>query len=80
MHVRHQQATNQAATPKELAIQNHIDARGTFPTGGDAPHPKIKNYVTGGDPNGTTRQNGKSFIVAAHQPPPFSSVRENTLS
>ncbi len=33
-----------------LAIQNHIDSRGTFPTGGDAPHPEIEHYVTGGDP------------------------------
>ncbi len=35
-----------------LAIQNHVDARKTFPTGGDAPHPEIENYVSGGDING----------------------------
>ena len=34
-----------------LSMQNHIDARGTFPSGGSRFNPQIENYVTGGTNN-----------------------------
>jgi len=44
-----------------LAIQNHVDARGVFPTGGAGFNPRIEDYVSGGInnpgvPNGPTKQ------------------------
>jgi prepilin-type N-terminal cleavage/methylation domain-containing protein len=44
-----------------VAMQNHITAYGTFPTGGNKPNEYIKDYVTGGTsnpgkPNGPNKQ------------------------
>lgn len=39
-----------------LALQNFVDARQTFPTGGDGIFPDLKDYVTGGKPNGPEKQ------------------------
>jgi len=44
-----------------LAIQNHINSRGVFPTGGSRFNPRLRNYVTGsinnpGVPNGPKKQ------------------------
>jgi prepilin-type N-terminal cleavage/methylation domain-containing protein/prepilin-type processing-associated H-X9-DG protein len=39
-----------------LAIQNHVDALGSFPSGGNAPHPKITNSSVNGRPRGPERQ------------------------
>jgi prepilin-type N-terminal cleavage/methylation domain-containing protein len=39
-----------------LAVQNHVNALNVFPTGGDGYNPNIRNYVTGGNPNGANRQ------------------------
>jgi prepilin-type N-terminal cleavage/methylation domain-containing protein len=36
-----------------LAIQNHVDSRGVFPTGGAKIYPRIEDYVIGGNPNGS---------------------------
>lgn len=39
-----------------LAMHNHAEAMGTFPTGGDIPWPAIENYLTNGQPNGPDKQ------------------------
>lgn len=44
-----------------LAMQNHIDSRGVFPTGGSRYNPQLRNYVSGGTrnpgtPNGPEKQ------------------------
>jgi prepilin-type N-terminal cleavage/methylation domain-containing protein len=39
-----------------LAIQNHVNTRGVFPTGGAGFHPDIANYVAGGRPFGPDKQ------------------------
>lgn len=39
-----------------LAIQNHVDAMGVFPTAGDTPWPVLEDYITNGRPNGPDRQ------------------------
>lgn len=44
-----------------IAMQNHVDSLGSFPTGGNNPNPNIANYTTGGtnnpgSPNGPNRQ------------------------
>ncbi len=39
-----------------LAMQNHVGALGVFPTNGDGYNPNIRNYVTGGKPNGPDQQ------------------------
>lgn len=43
-----------------IALQNHVDSRGAFPTAGNNPNPRIENYTTGGinspgSPNGPNR-------------------------
>jgi prepilin-type N-terminal cleavage/methylation domain-containing protein/prepilin-type processing-associated H-X9-DG protein len=39
-----------------LAMQNHVDALGCFPSGGNAPHPNIANSTVNGRPRGPERQ------------------------
>ena len=39
-----------------LAVQNHLDAKKVFPTGGDSYSPTITNFVSGGIANGPNRQ------------------------
>jgi len=39
-----------------LAILNHENTHGHFPSGGDVPWPEIENYVVGGKPFGAARQ------------------------
>jgi prepilin-type N-terminal cleavage/methylation domain-containing protein len=39
-----------------LAIQNHVDSRKVFPTGGAGVYPDIANYVVGGRPFGPDKQ------------------------
>ncbi len=39
-----------------IAMLNHENTFGFFPTGGDVPWPDIENYLTGGTPNGARRQ------------------------
>lgn len=44
-----------------LAMQNHLDARNVFPSGGTRYNPRLRNYVTGGTnnpgvPNGPEKQ------------------------
>jgi prepilin-type N-terminal cleavage/methylation domain-containing protein len=39
-----------------LAVQNHVDALGVFPTGGDGYFPDLARFVTGGRPNGPDKQ------------------------
>jgi prepilin-type N-terminal cleavage/methylation domain-containing protein len=39
-----------------LAIHNHVDALGVFPTAGDTPWPVLEDYMTGGMPNGPNKQ------------------------
>jgi prepilin-type N-terminal cleavage/methylation domain-containing protein len=49
-----------------IALQNHVDSRGVFPTGGNNPNPVISNYTTGsltnpGQPNGPNEQGLGAF-------------------
>lgn len=49
-----------------LALQNHVDSYGVFPTGGNQPNPNIQNYTTGGTnnpgkPNGPNMQGLGAF-------------------
>jgi prepilin-type N-terminal cleavage/methylation domain-containing protein len=49
-----------------IALQNHVDALKVFPTGGNAPNPKIEDYTTGtlkspGTPNGPNKQGLGAF-------------------
>ncbi|MCA9261285.1 MAG: DUF1559 domain-containing protein, partial [Planctomycetales bacterium] len=39
-----------------IAMQNHVDSFGVFPTGGNEPNPSIEDYVKGDRPNSTNRQ------------------------
>jgi prepilin-type N-terminal cleavage/methylation domain-containing protein len=39
-----------------LAMQNHVGALSTFPTNGDGWNPNIRDYLTGGKPNGADKQ------------------------
>jgi prepilin-type N-terminal cleavage/methylation domain-containing protein len=39
-----------------LAIQNHVNSLGVFPTGGAGSFPRIENFVVNGKPFGTDRQ------------------------
>jgi len=39
-----------------LAIHNHVDALGVFPTAGDTPWPVLEDYMTYGQPNGPNKQ------------------------
>ncbi len=39
-----------------LAIQNHVDSRRVFPTGGTGVYPNIANYVSNGTPFGPDKQ------------------------
>ena len=39
-----------------LALHNHVDAHGVFPTGGAGVYPKIENYVSAGKPFGPDKQ------------------------
>jgi hypothetical protein len=39
-----------------LALHNHVDAHGVFPTGGAGVHPRIENYVAAGKPFGPDKQ------------------------
>jgi hypothetical protein len=39
-----------------LAMQNHVDAMGCFPSGGNAPHPLITSSMVNGRPRGPERQ------------------------
>jgi Tfp pilus assembly protein PilE len=39
-----------------LAINQHLTARGVFPTGGAGSNPKIENYLSGGIPHGPEKQ------------------------
>ncbi|MCA9235630.1 MAG: DUF1559 domain-containing protein [Planctomycetales bacterium] len=44
-----------------IAMQNHVSAQGTFPSGGSQPNPRVENYTTGsmsnpGRPNGANKQ------------------------
>jgi len=39
-----------------VAMLNHENAFGYFPTGGDIPWPNIEDYITGGKPNSAARQ------------------------
>ena len=39
-----------------LAIQNHVDSRGVFPTGGAGIYPNIEDYVVNGTPLGPDKQ------------------------
>ena len=39
-----------------LAVHNHVDSFGVFPTGGDGPFAQIHNYVEGGRPFGPEKQ------------------------
>ena len=39
-----------------LAVLNHVDARGMFPTGGNTPWPELEDYLQGGVPFGPERQ------------------------
>lgn len=41
-----------------LAMQNHIDAMGTFPTGGAGYNPNIRQYLSGTDPNNLANSTG----------------------
>ena len=34
-----------------IAMQNHVSSFGVFPTGGNAPNPKIEDYVSGSTSN-----------------------------
>ena len=49
-----------------IAMQNHVDTFGSFPTGGNQPNPNIRNYVSGtmtspGTPNGPNKQGLGAF-------------------
>jgi len=39
-----------------LAMQNHVGALNIFPTNGDGYNPNIRNYLSGGNPNGPDKQ------------------------
>jgi prepilin-type N-terminal cleavage/methylation domain-containing protein/prepilin-type processing-associated H-X9-DG protein len=50
-----------------LAMQNHVDAQGVFPTGGNAPHPNIANYMVNGRPRTAERQGlGWGYQILAY--------------
>jgi prepilin-type N-terminal cleavage/methylation domain-containing protein len=42
-----------------VAMQNHINALGCFPTGGDGYNPNIRSYLTGTDPNNLANSTGR---------------------
>lgn len=39
-----------------LSLQNFVDGKGTFPTGGDAIFPDLNDYLSNGVPNGPAKQ------------------------
>ena len=50
-----------------LAILNHEDSFGVFPTGGNTPWPELEDYVSGGHPNGARTQGlGWSYQVLSY--------------
>ena len=50
-----------------LAVQNHVNALGVFPTGGAGPNPNIANFVTAGRPNHPNKQGlGWAYQILAY--------------
>ncbi len=50
-----------------LAIHNHVNSHGVFPTGGAGTYPKIENYVINGKPFGPHKQGlGWSYQIAPY--------------
>jgi len=55
-----------------IAMQNHVDSYGVFPTGGTEPNPRIENYTSGGINNpGTPNGPNKQGLGAFYQILPF---------
>jgi prepilin-type N-terminal cleavage/methylation domain-containing protein len=50
-----------------VAIHNHVDSYGVFPTGGSGTYPKIENYLVNGKPFGPEKQGlGWAYQIVAY--------------
>jgi len=65
-----------------LAVHNHLDALGVFPTAGDTPWPVLQDYMTSGRPNGPNKQGlGWAFQILPYleQDATYDIMRQDQL-